>query len=213
MASKPATTTGLPVVPVAPAGAAPDEDPCDAALVLRAQRDRRAFAPLYRRYVDPVYRACHRRLGDREAAEDATSLVFARALAGIADCRPASFRPWLFAIVHNTLANEYRQRAAHPPSAHTATDLLHDPAPGPEDAALTQDARATVAALLAHLPPDQRQVVELRLAGLTGREIAQALGKSHGAVRVAQHRAVVRLRTLLENQGESPAPKPEPPHA
>jgi hypothetical protein len=51
----------------ADASAAPDE----AALVARAQADRHAFAPLYARYLDPVYRYCYRRLGSKEAAEDA----------------------------------------------------------------------------------------------------------------------------------------------
>jgi DNA-directed RNA polymerase specialized sigma24 family protein len=47
------------------------------------------------------------------------------------------------------------------------------------------------------LPADQRHIVDLRLAGLTNVEIAQALGRSRGAIDVAYHRAVVRLRSLL----------------
>ncbi len=65
-----------------PAGPACDRaDPSDSALVAAARADRRAFAPLYNRYVDPVYRYCLRRLGDRAAAEDATSQVFSKGLA------------------------------------------------------------------------------------------------------------------------------------
>jgi RNA polymerase sigma-70 factor (ECF subfamily) len=55
-----------------------------------------------------------------------------------------------------------------------------------------------VRALLAHLPADQRRIVELRLAGLTGVEIARALGRSEGAVKMLQFRAVARLRALLD---------------
>jgi RNA polymerase sigma-70 factor (ECF subfamily) len=51
--------------------------------------------------------------------------------------------------------------------------------------------------LLAGLPDHQRQVVELRLAGMTGAEIAQALGRSRANVDVTQYRAVSRLRTQL----------------
>ena len=53
----------------------------DAVIALRACADPRALAPLSRRYVGPIYRTCHRRLGSREAAEDATSLDFAKVLA------------------------------------------------------------------------------------------------------------------------------------
>jgi RNA polymerase sigma-70 factor (ECF subfamily) len=50
---------------------------------------------------------------------------------------------------------------------------------------------------LGHLPDDQRRILELRLAGLSGPETAAALGKTHGAVKIAQHRAFTRLRGLL----------------
>lgn len=180
-----------------PPPSAAGTEPDDALLVVAAQGDRLAFAPLYRRYVDPIFRYCRVRLGDKEAAEDATSLVFARALAGIGGCRPASFRSWLFAIAHNTIANEFRHRAAHPVAPWEAAKTLPDPRDGPEALALAAETRRTVADLLAYLPDDQRRVVELRLAGLTGPEIARVLGRDPGGVRVAQHRAIIRLRRLL----------------
>lgn len=173
---------------------APDEED-DTALVLRAQAERRAFAPLYRRYVDSVYRYCYRRLGSREAAEDATSVVFARALSALAGCRPESFRSWLFAIAHNAVANDLRG-ARHDRTLEEAAPMA-DAEPGPEAAALAKEARASVLGLLPLLPIEQRRVLELRLAGLSGPEIAAVLGRSHGGVRVAQYRAIARLRTLL----------------
>jgi RNA polymerase sigma-70 factor (ECF subfamily) len=173
----------------------------EASLVAAAKADRRAFAPLYRRYVDPVYRYCYRRLGSREAAEDATSLVFARALAALPGCRDESFRSWLFAIAHNVIANDIRAARPQQPLAHV--ELLVDSAAGPEELAVTREARATVLDVLPHLPADQQRVLELRLAGLSGPEIAAALGRSHGSVRVAQSRAVARLRTLLVGPGEN----------
>ena len=62
---------------------APDVGPGDATLVLAAKRERAAFAPLYQRYVDPIYRYCYRCLGNRHTAEDATSLIFTKALAAL----------------------------------------------------------------------------------------------------------------------------------
>jgi RNA polymerase sigma-70 factor (ECF subfamily) len=180
-----------------PATAGDDE----AALVAAAKADRRAFTPLYRRYVDPIYRYCYRRLGNREAAEDATSLVFARALAALPNCREESFRSWLFAIAHNVIANDIR--AARPQQPLAEAELLVDSAAGPEDLAIAGETHATVLDVLPRLPADQRRVLELRLAGLSGPEIAAALGRSHGSVRVAQSRAVARLRALLVGPGEN----------
>ncbi|HEY7034815.1 MAG TPA: sigma-70 family RNA polymerase sigma factor [Thermomicrobiales bacterium] len=168
----------------------------DADLVARAKRDRQAFAALYDRYVDAIYRYCHVRLGDREAAEDATSVVFAKAMDGLSSCRGGSFRSWLFAIAHNVVADAYR--ATRPSEPLAAAAALTDPAPEPDELALAGDLGRAVRASLARLSPDQREIVELRLAGLTGPEIAAALGKSHAAIRVAQFRAYARLRILLD---------------
>jgi RNA polymerase sigma-70 factor (ECF subfamily) len=167
----------------------------DDALVAAAQRDPRAFAPLYARYADPVYRYCWRRLGDPDAAADATSLVFTKALAALPRYRAGSFRSWLFSIAHNTIVDG--ARAARPATPLDAAFDPVDPAPGPEDLAVAGDAGRQVRALLGSLSPDQRHVVELRLAGLTDREIAAALGRNLPAVRMLQTRAVARLRMLL----------------
>jgi len=170
----------------------------DARVVALAKSDPRAFAPLYARYFDPVYRYCYRRLGHAEAAADAAAQVFAKALAGLAGYREdaPSFRSWLFAIAHNVITDELRARRPVAPmaaAAHvTASDL------SPEEVVLTHEAGCTVQALLALLPPDQRQILELRLAGLTGPEIAAALGRSLGAVKIAQVRAFARLRATLD---------------
>ena len=75
----------------------PEADADEAAIVARARLDRRAFGPLYARYAERVYRYCHRRLGIREAVKDATSLVFAKALAALPELRGGSFAAWLFA--------------------------------------------------------------------------------------------------------------------
>ena len=180
--------------------AAGEED--DAVLVARAKADPRAFAALYRRYVDGVYRYCYRRLGSREAAEDATAAVFARALAALPTCREGSFRGWLFAIAHNAIVGEFRQRAARPERGLDEAEAVIDPGDGPEAAALAAEARESVLGLLPRLPEEQRRVLELRLAGLSGPEIGHALGRSHGSVRVAQYRAIRRLRALL-GEGET----------
>ena len=163
-------------------------------LVARAKRDREAFALLYLRYFDRVHAYCCRRLGDADDAADATGTIFARALGSIASCRDDSFRPWLFTIAHNVLIDAYRTR--RPVESLDAAGHIRTLDPSPEDAALARERSRTVSALLEQLSPDQRQVLELRLAGLTSREIGMVLGKHPNAVDQAQFRAVQRLKTL-----------------
>ncbi len=182
-----------PAAPRVPA----DNDADDAALVAAAKRERSAFAPLYQRYADPVYRHCLRRLGSKEAAEDATAQVFMKALAALPTYREESpsFRSWLFAVAHNVLVDI--ERARRPSSRMEEAAAVADSAPGPEAAALSAEAREEVRSLLAAVAPDQRRVLDLRLAGLTTVEVSAVLGCSPGAVRATQFRAATRLRVLM----------------
>ena len=169
----------------------------EADLVAAAQRDRATFAPLYARYARPIYRYCYRRLGDHEAAEDATSQTFVKALAGLGRYREesGSFRSWLFTIADRVVTDLYRRRKPQV-GIDAALDLESDD-PGPEEAAMATETRRTVQALLARLTPDQARIVALRLAGLTGPEIAVVVGREHQAVKSLQFRAYARLRRLL----------------
>ena len=175
-----------------------EEEPEDAALVARARGDPRAFAPLYARYARPVYRYCWRRLGSHEAAEDATSQTFTKALAALDRCDGAAFRAWLFTIAHNVVTDLYRRR--QPRADLEALEAMPDDALGPEAVALADEERRSVQRVLARLRPEQRRVVELRLAGLTGPEIAAVLGRRPEAVKSTQHRAYARLRQLLGDE-------------
>ena len=168
----------------------------DEALVALARHDRQAFGVLYDRYIDLIYRYCLARLRDREEAEDVTSLIFSRALAGLDNQRGASFRSWLFSIAHNAVVDVYRNSAA---VSSPLAQIAHLPAPGPsmEEQAASGERRDAVREALIHLSAEQRQVVELRMAGMTGPEIARALGRSHGSVRTTQRRALAQIRTLL----------------
>ena len=179
-----------------------DEAADERVLIAAAQFDPRAFAPLYRTYFDPVYRYCLRCLGDPEDAAEATQEVFARALRALPRYRDRAFRPWLFTIAHNVIADARRRRGSRPADvALSAASERADSAPGPEEAALSEETRRSVHRYLAQLPPDQRAVVELRLADLTGKEVAAVLARSLGSVKIAQHRAFARLRVLMGVDG------------
>ena len=171
-----------------------DED--DQSLAARAKSDREAFGLLYDRYLDRVYSYCRRRLPAREEAEDATGQIFTQALAAMPRYRVdnPSFAAWLFTIAHNVVIDIGRagtRRAKSPwrPNSGGADD--------PEESVVAAEAAAELRAMPANLPPDQAEVVQLRLSGLNDKEIAIILGRSHGAIRIAQHRALKRLRVLF----------------
>src|SRR5262245_36303038 len=197
---------GLPQPAIAKDDVPPGLTGSEALAIARAQRDPAAFAPLYETYFDAVYRYCHARLGDGPAAEDAASQVFTNALSALpryrADERAGAFRSWLFTIAHNVVANQHRSRGRRPLAPLADAGDLPDAAPSPEDEAVAAEARQTVQAVLVHLSDEQRRVVELRLAGLTDAEIAHVIGRKHGAVRAAQYRALLKLRTLLVSEPE-----------
>lgn len=173
----------------------PEAD-ADAGLVARAQADREAFADLYQRHFGGVYRYCLRALGGAERAEDAAQQVFEQALAALPRYREAGrFRSWLYAIAFRVIGRQIAaDRRTLPLDAEV--DLV-DPALSPEAAALGAIERQALRAAVARLPADQRRVVELRLAGLSGPEIAAELGRSHAAVRMLQLRAIDRLGSDL----------------
>lgn len=169
----------------------------DSVLVLRAQADPREFAELYDRYLDLVHQYCHRRLGTREAAEDATSQVFLQVMKALPrfNCERGSFRSWLFTIAHNVVIDAYR--ASRTFENDESVELVIDHRASPEDLAEAADAGRALRDALSALPPRQRQVVELRLAGLSSAEIGEAIGCKPRSVDVAQHRALERLRVLM----------------
>jgi RNA polymerase sigma-70 factor (ECF subfamily) len=183
--------------------AASDDD----ALVAAALADRRAFDALYGRYVGPVYRYCHVRLGTREAAEDATSAIFLKALTGLVGYRPGNFPGWLYRIAANTVTDHQRHQR-HQRRSQPLDPLVDppDPAPRPDDEALARLESAALRAALMTLPDEQRAAVELQLAGWSGEQIAAALDRSPEAVRMLRYRALARLRAILDPDRDPESP-------
>ena len=180
-----------------PAGAmiSPNERDLVTALVQQARTDRSAFESLYRLHVDAVYRYCLRRVGSPETAADLTSQIFIKVYTNLQSCDERRFRSWLFTIARNTLIDDRRNHREHT-SLDDALGLVSGE-PSPETILLEKEERTSVVALLSALTADQRQVVELRLAGLNGAEIAEVLGRSRASVDTAQSRAITRLRHVM----------------
>ena len=134
--------------------------------------------------------------------EDLTNEVFLGALRRIGSFRGTEeqFRSWTFTIAHSRLIDERRRTARRPQLAGDSSDVHFDRAGGDaEDDALARLSAQRVQALCERLVPDQRDVLLLRLmAGLTIEAIAEALGKSEGAVKALQRRGLANLRKILE---------------
>lgn len=176
-----------------------DSDGSDAELVARARLgDSRAFALLYRRYVPRVYDFAARRLATREAAEDATQTIFLRAIAALDSCRDDRlFAGWLFAIARNVIADTHRSGRVSMVSLD-GVDTVEDTGEPVEIVALRAAWTGELARLRETcLKENDRELLDLRLQGLSDREIAVTLNRSHGAVRIAQFRLIRRLRACL----------------
>jgi RNA polymerase sigma-70 factor (ECF subfamily) len=168
-------------------------------LVSRAKAgDRAAYTVLYHRYLDAVYRFCLVRLESREAAEDATQTIFVRALIALPSCREhAAFVGWLFTIARNVVTDHLRARR-YPSDPIPDEPLWADPAPGPEEVLLQgETTRFLLAARERCLSARDRELFDLLLTELNDKEIAQTLGRTHGAVRVAHVRLLHKLRNCL----------------
>jgi RNA polymerase sigma-70 factor (ECF subfamily) len=160
--------------------------------------DTDALGQLYDTYRDRVARFATGRLGDAEKAEDVTSETFEAVCRNLGSYRAGTdFEAWLFTIAHRRVADHFRRRARR---REVALDETVQPAVGgPEEEALAAERRAEVAGAFRRLRADQQEVLALRvLGGLSALQVGEVLGKSEGAVRVAQHRA---LRSLREAMG------------
>jgi len=174
----------------------------EARLMHAARGDISRFAPLYERYFPRIYVYCLRRVENKVAAEDLTSQIFARALAGIGNYAGGSVAAWLFRIAHNAVANHYRSRRAHVSLESTDFD-----APNDEDEPIVHlieaETHQAIHALVVALPHEQQELLALKIAGgLSAEEIGQVIGKSAGAVRVELHRIIKRLRKDYEGSQE-----------
>lgn len=139
--------------------------------------------------------------------DDVTSEVFLAVFRGLEDFTgtEAQFRSWVFTIAHNRLVDERRRLARRPARSHHELDTASLPFAGDvEEDALRRLGTERVRRLCEQLAPDQRDVLLLRMAaGMTLEETADALGKSVGAVKALQHRAVDALRRNFSREGVS----------
>jgi RNA polymerase sigma-70 factor (ECF subfamily) len=167
----------------------------DRLLVEAAKKDPSRFAELYELNFARVYTYIARRVGDRDVAQDLTSDVFHKALASIQsfEWRGVPFAGWLLRIASNMIVD----RAKRSGREVSGCDDVPEPSTQPNLEELDQCGR--LFGLVQALPPDQRRVIAMRFAEEKSiREIATELGRSEGAVKQLQFRALQNLRDRME---------------
>lgn len=172
-----------------------------ASLVTGARRgDSEAWEALYRRAYPRLLAYARRRLPSPDEARDAVSEAMARAVANIHRFRSmgAGFDAWLYGILRHVVLDALRAQRRRSPEA-PPEEASQDPEPLGQ--VLDDEEAEAVRAAFARLPPGDQELLELRVvAGLEAGHVARVLGRRAGAVRMAQSRALKRLRSLLEEE-------------
>src|SRR5712692_10503882 len=162
----------------------------EASLVEAAVRgDVSAFACLYDRHVERVYRHIYYRVGNRSDAEDLTQQVFLQAWRAIErfERTGAPFVSWLLTIAYHAVVSFVRRAKNVPPLE--LDPIARERWADPEAETLAHYDRAAVRQAILRLRPDQQQVIIMRFVEhMDNEDVATALGKTIGNVRVIQHR-------------------------
>ncbi|MFO1408977.1 MAG: sigma-70 family RNA polymerase sigma factor [Steroidobacteraceae bacterium] len=167
--------------------------------------DHAAFAALFARNKDPLFRFLVRLSGDEQVAEDVSQHTWMRiielARAGAYDARsPASFQTFLCTVARNRYVDEYQRR-----HAVTRTDPLdeelhegpHDPQDDPLESLLTQQSRQHVRHALQSLRFEQREVLALWMHGIELKEVARMTGATWDTIVARKKHALKRLAAVL----------------
>jgi RNA polymerase sigma-70 factor (ECF subfamily) len=170
-------------------------------LVERAQQgDRSALEELYLMHFDRIYSYLHMTVGNRHDAEDLTTQTFLKMLESIGRFRWQSvpFSAWLFRIAHNLCMDHFRanrrwQPEEEVPEPETTEDT------SAEAGALESIGRKSMLELIDDLSHEQQQVLTLKFVfNFSNGEAATILGKTEGAIKSLQHRALASLQRQLE---------------
>jgi len=178
----------------------PDEE---AQLIRKAKLGQAdAFGVLYEQHAVAIYRYLNAHLNSHLDAEDITSEVFVRAWKSLPTYheRGIPFRAYLFRIAHNALVDFYRQARSNPSKGLDHENTVGY-APDPAEIAMKNIKRQELGEILREIREDYRNVLVLRFINqLSPFETAAVMGRSPGAVRVLQHRALDALRKVLTSR-------------
>src|SRR6059058_1679942 len=175
-------------------------------LVERAQQgERGALEELYLIHFDRIYSYLHMSVGNRHDAEDLTTQTFLKMLESITRFRwqSAPFSAWLFRIAHNLAMDHFRANRRWQPEEEVP-EPEPDEVTSAETGALESIGRKSMLELIEDLSPEQQQVLTLKFVfNFANAEAATILGKTEGAIKSLQHRALVSLQKQLEKREKS----------
>ena len=177
-------------------------------LVDQAQKgDRGALEELYLIHFDRIYSYLHVSVGNRHDAEDLTTQTFLKMLESIGKFRwqSAPFSAWLFRIAHNLAMDHFRATRRWQPEEEVP-EPEPDESTSAEAGALQSIGRKSMLELIDELSPEQQQVLTLKfLFNFSNAEAATILGKSEGAIKSLQHRALASLQRQIAKREKSSA--------
>jgi RNA polymerase sigma-70 factor, ECF subfamily len=169
-------------------------------LVERAQQgDRSALEELYLIHFDRIYSYLHLSVGSRHDAEDLTTQTFLKMLEAIGrfQWRSVPFSAWLFRIAHNLAMDHFRATRRWQPEEEVPEPLGAEEASA-EEQAMHELGRQSMLELIEKLSVEQQQVLTLKFVfNFPNAEVATILGKTEGAIKSLQHRALVSLEKQL----------------
>lgn len=175
----------------------------EARLIQRAKEgDNRAIGELYRRHVDAIYRYIWARVRETTVAEDLTAGVFLKALEALPTYEPSEkpFLAWLYRIAYARVVDYWRQQERR--TEVRLSETVPAPELPPDEYLQAQADWERAMDLIAQLTDDQQDVIILRFIGeMSLAEVAETLGKTLGATKALQHRALAALARMLERQG------------
>jgi RNA polymerase sigma-70 factor (ECF subfamily) len=166
---------------------------------LAQEGDRQALEELYLLHFDRIYSYLHMSVGNRHDAEDLTTQTFMKMLESIKRFRwqAAPFSAWLFRIAHNLAMDHFRAARRWQPEEEVP-EPAGETEPSAEAAALQAIGRQSMLELIEDLSQEQRQVLTLKFVfNLPNAEVATVLGKTEGAIKSLQHRALVSLQKQI----------------
>jgi RNA polymerase sigma-70 factor (ECF subfamily) len=166
-------------------------------LVERAQQgERSALEELYLLHFDRIYSYLHMSVASRHDAEDLTTQTFVKMLEAIGrfQWRSVPFSAWLFRIAHNLAMDHFRANRRWQPEEEIS-EAVQGEESSAEDQALASLGQTSMLELIDHLSSEQRQVLTLKFVfRFSNAETATILGKTEGAVKSLQHRALASLQ-------------------
>jgi RNA polymerase sigma-70 factor (ECF subfamily) len=166
---------------------------------LAQQGDREALEALYLLHFDRIYSYLHMSVGNRHDAEDLTTQTFLKMLEAIGRFRwqSAPFSAWLFRIAHNLAMDHFRASRRWQPEEEVP-EPPDETEPSAEQAAFQSIGRQSMLELIEELSHEQQQVLTLKFVfNLPNGEVATILGKTEGAIKSLQHRALVSLQKQI----------------